>query len=372
MKNKILLSPPHMSGAELTYIQQAFEANWVAPKGAQIDDFEQELAACLTTLNKVVALNSGTSAIHLALLLLGIKKEDRVLCQSFTFAATVNPVGYLGATPVFVDSETDTWNVCPMLLEEAIQDQISKGNKPKAMIVVHGYGMPCKIHEILEIGLTYNIPIVEDAASALGSSVDNQKCGTFGEFGVVSFNGNKIITTSGGGALLCKDAATKQKAVYLATQARDNKPHYQHSEIGYNYRMSNIIAGIGRGQLEVLDERVAARRSNFEFYKNSFKGISTLEFLEAPTGYYANRWLTCITTPSYEIREQLRLALEKENIEARPLWKPMHQQPIFEKYPSYINGVSDDLFERGLCLPSGSNLSEADLQRVCACVKKNV
>lgn len=371
MKNKILLSPPHTSGAELTYIQQAFEANWVAPKGTQIDDFEQELAASLTIATNVVALNSATSAIHLALLLLGIKKEDPVLCQSFTFAATVNPVLYLGATPIFVDSELDTWNVCPILVEKAIQDQISKGNKPKAIIVVHGYGMPCKIHEIIEIGVKYNIPIVEDAASALGSSVDHKKCGTFGEFGVVSFNGNKIITTSGGGALLCKDAATKQKAIFLATQARDNAPHYQHSEIGYNYRMSNIAAGIGRGQLEVLDNRIAARRSNFEFYKNSFKGMSTLEFLEAPTGYFANRWLTCVLTPSFEVREQLRLALEKENIEARPLWKPMHQQPVFKKYDAYVNGVSDDLFERGLCLPSGSNLSEEELTRICDCIHKH-
>ena len=372
MKNKILLSPPHLSGAELAYIQQAFESNWVTSKGAQIDAFEQELAVCLTTSNNVVALNSGTSAIHLALLLLGIEKEDSVLCQSFTFAATVNPVVYIGATPIFIDSELDTWNVCPVLVEQAIQDQISKGNKPKAIIVVHGYGMPCKIREIIEIGLKYNIPIVEDAASALGSSVDNQKCGTFGAFGVVSFNGNKIITTSGGGALLCKDAATKQKAMYFASQARDNVPHYQHSEIGYNYRMSNIAAGIGRGQLEVLDDRIAARRRIFEFYKNSFKGISTLEFIEEPTGYDSNRWLTCMLTPSYEVREQLRLALEKENIEARPLWKPMHQQPVFEQFEAYVNGVSDDLFERGLCLPSGSHLSEEELTRVCDCIHKHL
>lgn len=370
MSDKIWLSSPHIGSTEQKYLQEAFETNLIANFGPNIEGFEAGIEHYLNDNESVVTLNSGTSAIHLALILLGIKKEDLVVCQSFTFSASVNPIVYQGATPVFVDSERETWNMCPNLLEKALKDQISKGQHPKAIIVVHGYGMPCKIKEIYKIGVKYGIPVIEDAAGAIGSCVGEKKCGTFGEFGIFSFNGNKIMTTSGGGALICKDEVTKQKIIYLATQARDDAPHYQHTEIGYNYRMSNVNAGIGRGQLEVLDDRVEARRANFEFYKIALKGISAIEFLAELPGFYSNRWLTCILTSSFEMREQIRLGLEKENIETRPLWKPMHQQPIFEQCDAYVNGVSDDLFERGLCLPSGSNLTEADLRRVCTYIKK--
>lgn len=370
MSDKIWLSSPHIGSTEQKYLQEAFETNLIANFGPNIEGFEAGIEHYLNDNESVVTLNSGTSAIHLALILLGIKKEDLVVCQSFTFSASVNPIVYQGATPVFVDSERETWNMCPNLLEKALKDQISKGQHPKAIIVVHGYGMPCKIKEIYKIGVKYGIPVIEDAAGAIGSCVGEKKCGTFGEFGIFSFNGNKIMTTSGGGALICKDEVTKRKIIYLATQARDDAPHYQHTEIGYNYRMSNVNAGIGRGQLEVLEDRIEARRANFEFYKIALKGISAIEFLAELPGFYSNRWLTCILTSSFEMREQIRLGLEKENIETRPLWKPMHQQPIFEQCDAYVNGVSDDLFERGLCLPSGSNLTEADLRRVCTYIKK--
>jgi dTDP-4-amino-4,6-dideoxygalactose transaminase len=370
MNTKIWLSSPHMGETEQKYVQEAFDTNWVAPLGPNVNAFEQGLESYVGADKKVAALSSGTAAIHLAMILLGVKQGDEVLCQSFTFSASANPITYLGAIPVFIDSERETWNICPNLLEQAIKDGINKGKKPKAIIAVHLYGMPYKNAEIKKISEKYDIPVIEDSAEALGSAVNQQKCGTFGDFGILSFNGNKIITTSGGGALICKNEITKNKAVFLATQARDEAPHYQHTEIGYNYRMSNIVAGIGRGQMEVLDDRVKARRSNFEFYKAAFKGIDEIQFLEEPEGFYANRWLTTILTPSFDLREKIRLALEKENIEARPLWKPMHQQPVFKKYTAYSNGVSDDLFERGLCLPSGSNLSKDDLLRVCQCIKQ--
>ena len=369
MNTKIWLSPPHMCGEELKYVQQAFDTNWIAPIGPNIDAFEHSLAITMGHSKKVVALSSGTAAIHLALVMAGVTRGDEVLVQTHTHNASVNPIIYQGAIPIFIDSEKQTWNMCPLLLEEAIQDRISKGKKPKAIIVVHLYGMPAKMNEICTIAQKYKIVLIEDAAEALGSEVNRQKGGTFGDFGILSFNGNKIITTSGGGALVCNSIEEKNKAIFLATQARDEAPHYQHSEIGYNYRMSNIVAGIGRGQMKVLENRVIARRANFELYQKELSNISELELLKEPVGFYSNRWLSCVLTPSFEIREKIRLALEKENIESRPLWKPMHQQPVFEKSPKYINGVSDDIFNRGLCLPSGSNLSEQDLLRVVYIIK---
>lgn len=370
MNKKIWLSSPHMGGAEQKYVQEAFDTNWVAPLGPNVHEFEISLQTYLCETTPVAALSSGTAALHLALIQANIQTGDTVLCQSFTFSASANPIIYQGATPVFIDSEKDTWNMCPILLEKAIKEHLSNGKKPKAIIVVHLYGMPAKIAAIKKIATWYKIALIEDAAEALGSTYQQQKCGTFGDFGILSFNGNKIITTSGGGALICNNEASKNNTIFLATQARDQAPHYQHSQIGYNYRMSNIVAGIGRGQLEVLDDRVQARRNNFEFYKKNLSEISAIQFLEEPKDYISNRWLTCILTPSFEYREKIREQLEKENIEARPLWKPMHQQPIFKKYEAYTNGVSDALFDRGLCLPSGSNLSKSDLLSIVECIKK--
>ncbi|WP_299128713.1 aminotransferase class I/II-fold pyridoxal phosphate-dependent enzyme [uncultured Winogradskyella sp.] len=364
MKPKIWLSSPHMSGKEQTFVNEAFDTNWVAPLGPNVNGFEADLQSYLNEDRHIAALASGTSALHLSLILLGVTYGDEVICQSKTFSASANPIVYQGATPVFVDSERETWNICPEQLEIAIKDRIKNGKKPKAIIAVHLYGMPYKADEINKIAAAYNIPIIEDSAESLGSHYKNQNCGTFGELAILSFNGNKIITTSGGGALVAKTKDLKDKAVFLATQARDNAPHYQHSHIGYNYRMSNIVAGIGRGQMTILDSHVAKRRANHKLYQEAFKTISEIEFLNEPEGHFSNRWLSCILLDSKDRREGLRLALEKENIESRPLWKPMHQQPIFKDSPSYINGVSDDLFERGLCLPSGSNLTNEELDRV--------
>lgn len=320
----------------------------------------------------VAVLSSGTASIHMALQLLGVGAGDEVLCQSFTFSASANPIIYQGATPVFIDSETDTWNMSPELLEIAIKDRMNTYKKPKAIIAVHLYGMPYKAKEINAIAKKYDIPVIEDSAEALGSTYFGMKCGTLSDMGILSFNGNKIITTSGGGALVTKSLELKQRAVFLSTQARDNKPHYEHSSIGYNYRMSNVLAGIGRGQMEVLDERVAARRRNYEFYKQHLSAFDTISFLEEPQGFYSNRWLTCITTSSYEQREQLRLALLEDDIESRPLWKPMHMQPVFKQAVSYTNGVSEHLFSHGLCLPSGSNLTQHDLERVLQILTKTL
>ena len=370
MKEKIWLSSPHLSGDEQKYVKEAFDTNWVSPLGPNVNGLEQDICD-YTKAKSCTALSSGTAAIHLALILLGVKENDEVLCSTFTFSATVNPIRYQHAIPVFVDSEKETWNMCPELLEKAIIDRIAKGKKPKAIIAVHLYGMPSKMKELLEVSTKYNIPIIEDAAEAIGSTYQNKAMGTFGEIGIYSFNGNKIITTSGGGALVSNNPEHCKKATFLATQARDQAPHYQHSQIGYNYRMSNICAGIGRGQLEVLDDRVAARRSNFEFYKNQLDHIDQITFIEEPVGFYSNRWLTTLLTDSFETRERIRLALEKENIEARPLWKPMHLQPIFQEYPTYKNDVSEDLFQRGLCLPSGSNLLVEDLKRVVSTITAN-
>lgn len=369
MNSKIWLSSPHMGGNELKYIHKAFDENWVAPLGPNVNGFEQDLEQFLDPTIKVAALSAGTAALHLALIECGVQQGDEVLCQSMTFSASANPIAYLGATPIFVDSEPDTWNICPKALEEAINDRIAQGKKPKAMVVVHLYGMPCKIDEVLAIAQKYDIPVVEDAAEALGSTYQGKACGTFGRFGVLSFNGNKIITTSGGGALVCHSEEDKQKAVFLATQARDQAPHYQHSHIGYNYRLSNIAAGIGRGQMEVLKDRIAARRAMHDFYVEVFKDISGVTvFNEPSTDYVANHWLSAILIDPAQTggkdREGLRLALLEDNIESRPLWKPMHLQPIFAEAPYYGGKVSEKLFENGLCLPSGSNLTDEDRHRI--------
>ena len=364
-QEKIWLSSPHMGGTEQKYVQEAFDTNWVAPLGPNVNNFEIDLEKYLDENVFVGALSSGTAALHLGLILLDVKPGDEVICQSMTFSASANPIAYLGATPVFIDSEMETWNMCPIALEEAIKDRISKGKKPKAIIPVHLYGMPAKMDEIRRIANQYEIPILEDSAEALGSSYKNQKCGTFGDIAVLSFNGNKIITTSGGGAMVTHTKALKDKAVFLSTQARDNAPHYQHSEIGYNYRMSNICAGIGRGQMEVLDKHVNFRRANHQFYKELFSKINEVEILTEPTSdFYSNHWLSAILLQSYEQREALRLVFESENIETRPLWKPMHLQPVFQNAPYYGEKVSESLFEKGLCLPSGSNLTDSDRARI--------
>jgi dTDP-4-amino-4,6-dideoxygalactose transaminase len=370
LENKIWLSSPHMGTNEETYVQEAFDTNWVAPLGPNVDAFEVAIENYIGQDVFVAALSSGTAAIHLALELLGVSRGDEVICQSFTFSASANPIMYLGATPIFVDSEKDTWNICPVLLEQAIKDRIANGKKPKAIVAVHLYGMPYKIKEITEISNKYNIPVVEDSAEALGSSYNGVQCGSFGAIGVLSFNGNKIITTSGGGALVSKNEDYKKNAVFLATQARDEAPHYQHSVVGYNYRMSNILAGIGRGQMEVLQDRVNARRSVYQTYFDQLSPLKNIEFLQEPAGYYSNRWLTCILTPSFEVREEIRNVLLQDNIESRPLWKPMHLQPVFKKYSNYSNGTSEDLFNRGLCLPSGSNLAKQDLKRIISLIKE--
>jgi dTDP-4-amino-4,6-dideoxygalactose transaminase len=367
MQTKIWLSSPHMGGAEQQFVADAFATNWIAPLGPNVNGFEQDLSTFLGGHSHVAALSSGTAAIHLGLILLGVGAGDEVICQSFTFSATANPIVYQGATPIFVDSEPDTWNMSPALLEEAIKDRLRKGKKPKAIIPVHLYGMPAKMNEILEVANRYDIPVLEDAAEALGSSIDGRMCGTMGQISALSFNGNKIITTSGGGALVSADAGIAHKARFLATQARDEAPHYQHSHIGYNYRMSNLCAGVGRGQMQVLNDRIATRRAIFGRYASLLSGRPGISVCHEPEGYFSNRWLTTLLIDPAEAgvtREDLRLALDKENIESRPLWKPMHLQPVFEQYPYYGDGVSDKLFENGLCLPSGSNLTEDELQRV--------
>jgi dTDP-4-amino-4,6-dideoxygalactose transaminase len=372
-QNKIWLSSPHMSGTEQKYIQEAFDANWIAPLGPNVTNFEQDLESYLSNQVHVGALSSGTAAIHLGLILLGVHAGDEVICQTMTFSASANPILYLGATPVFIDSETTTWGLCPQALEQAIQGSIQKGKKPKAIIAVHLFGVPYQVEAIRKIANTYDIPVLEDAASALGSSFKGQKCGTFGDISILSFNGNKIITTSGGGAIVTRTKEQKDKAVFYATQSRDNAPHYQHSHIGYNYRMSNICAGIGRGQMEVLDNHVALRRQMHDFYVELFKAIEGVTVFTAPSeDYFANYWLSAITIDENKTkgitRETLRLALEAENIESRPLWKPMHLQPIFEHYPYYGATVAENLFETGLCLPSGSNLTDNDRERIASVI----
>ncbi len=367
--SKIWLSSPHMGGGEKKYINEAFDSNWVAPLGPNVIGLEQDLENYLKENVNVASLNSGTAAIHLGLILLGVKPKDEVICQSMTFSASANPIVYLGATPVFVDSELDTWNMCPQTLEIAIKDRIKKGIKPKAIIVVHLYGMPCKFDEIKSVANQYSIPIIEDSAEALGSTYKNIKCGTLGDISILSFNGNKIITTSGGGALVTKSNALKEKAIFLASQARDEAPHYQHSEIGYNYRMSNICAGIGRGQMEVLENRITKRREIHQFYKDIFLNNEAVKvFSEPNSDFYSNYWLTTIVIDpnkgSKKSREDVRIMLQDANIESRPLWKPMHLQPVFNNSPYYGEQVAENLFEHGLCLPSGSNLTEVEKERI--------
>ncbi|MSN87589.1 DegT/DnrJ/EryC1/StrS family aminotransferase [Riemerella anatipestifer] len=374
MNTKIWLSSPHMGGNEQKYINEAFAENWVAPLGPNVNQFEGDIKKYLGENIEVAALSAGTAALHLALIILGVKAGDEVICQSMTFSASANPIAYQGATPVFVDSEKETWNMCPLALEDAIKDRLSKGKKPKAIIVVHLYGMPAKMDELTAVASKYEIPIIEDAAEALGSSYKGQKCGTFGEMSILSFNGNKIITTSGGGALICKTSEQKDKAVFLSTQARDNAPHYQYSEIGYNYRMSNICAGIGCGQMEVLDERISQRRANHQFYIDLFKNMEGVEVLTEPSeDCFSNHWLSAVVIDAQKAgfsREDLRLKFLEDNIESRPLWKPMHLQPVFAEAPYYGGRVAEQLFENGLCLPSGSNLTDADRQRISEVVYK--
>lgn len=364
MSEKIWLSTPHMGGNELKYIQEAFDSNWVAPLGPNVEGFEKDLESFLGNDVHVAALSSGTAALHLALIQLGVGLGDEVICQSMTFSASANPIAYLGAQPVFVDSEEESWNMCPHALKEAIEDRIQKGKTPKAIIVVHLYGMPAKMDEIMDVANAYGIPVIEDAAEALGSEYKGQKCGTFGQFGVLSFNGNKIITTSGGGALVCKSKEAKAHTIFLSTQARDNAPHYEHSHIGYNYRLSNVSAGIGRGQMEVLLDRIAARRSNHAFYVELLQPFANVTVFSEPNqAFYSNHWLSALVindSVDTSQRKALRLHLLEQNIESRPLWKPMHLQPVFKDCPYYGNKVAETLFEKGLCLPSGSNLTDQE------------
>ena len=385
MLERIWLSLAHMSGREQGFIQEAFDTNWVVPLGPNVNAFEQSLRDFLIGNKgeqieneglRVVALSAGTAALHLGLILLGIQPGDEVICQSFTFAASANPIAYLEATPVFVDSEKETWNMDPVLLEEAIKDRLEKtGRLPKAIIPVHLYGMPVKIDEVMEVANRYGIPVLEDSAEALGSEYKGRKCGTFGEYGVLSFNGNKMITTSGGGALICPSEEKAKRALFYATQAREQAPHYQHEKIGYNYRMSNICAGIGRGQMFVLDEHVARRREIHDLYVKLLAGVKGVKVMCQPEGegFNSNYWLTCITVEPEEAgftREDVRLALDADNIESRPLWKPMHLQPVFKDAPFYGNGTSERLFEIGLCLPSGPTLTDKDVERVAKVVKQ--
>lgn len=371
---RIWLSLAHMGGHEQRFVQEAFDTNWVVPMGPNVDTFETELAAFLQSNVYVAALSAGTASLHLALIILGVKQGDEVLCQSFTFSASANPIVYQGATPVFIDSEKDTWNMSPEHLERAIKDRISKGKKPKAIIPVHLYGMPAKIEEIQSISSKYEIPIIEDAAEALGSRYKNQHCGTFGEMAVLSFNGNKIITTSGGGALVAHNEEYIKTARFLATQARDAAPHYQHSHIGYNYRMSNVVAGIGRGQMLVLEDRIKQRRTNNEFYRKGLEKVEGISFQTEPSSdYFSNYWLTSILVNPLKTggktREDIYDVLNENNIESRPLWKPMHMQPIFSGCPYYGDGTSERLFRDGLCLPSGTSLSFDDVDRVIKAIE---
>ncbi|WP_405377626.1 DegT/DnrJ/EryC1/StrS family aminotransferase [Nonlabens sp. Asnod3-A02] len=374
MNDKIWLSSPHMGGAERGFVKEAFDTNWVAPLGPNVTGFEKDLESYQGQDSHVAALSSGTAAIHLALVQAGVGPGDEVICQSFTFCGTTNPVLYLGAIPIMVDSEEQTWNMCPQALMQAVEDRIANGKKPKAILAVHLYGMPYMVDEIHAFAKAKQIPIIEDSAEALGSTYKGQKCGTFGDYGILSFNGNKIITTSGGGAMVCKTKEVKDKAIFLATQARDAAPHYQHSEVGYNYRMSNISAGIGRGQMEVLDKHIDLRRAMNAFYQDIFKNIEGIEVLkEQDNTVRSNHWLSAILVDASKTggitREDIRLALEKDNIESRPLWKPMHMQPLYKDYPYYGNKVCETLFENGLCLPSGSNLTDVDRDRISVSIK---
>jgi len=372
--DKIWLSSPHMGGGEMKYIQEAFDSNWVAPLGPNVNGFEDDIENFLGKGVHVAALSSGTGALHLALVLLGVNAGDFVICQSLTFSASANPIKYLNANALFVDSEKETWNLCPNAVEDAIKSKLKIGLKPKAIIAVDLYGMPYKIEDIRAISKKYEIPVIEDAAEALGSTYKGKKCGTFGDISILSFNGNKIITTSGGGALILKKKEYKNKAVYLSTQARDDAPHYEHTTLGYNYRMSNVCAGIGRGQMEVLQERVDQRRANNAFYKEIFAGAEGISvFQEQNKNFYSNHWLSAVYINPDEAgftREDLRLALAEENIESRPIWKPMHLQPVFKKEKYFGGKVASDIFNNGLCLPSGSNLTTEDKERIKSALER--
>ena len=393
-KNRIHLCLAHLSGNEQKFIQEAFDTNWVAPLGPNVNAFETELENYIGENKKVVALASGTAAIHLALVACGVNRGDEVITQTFTFCASANPITYLGAVPIFVDSERDTWNMDPQLLEEAIKDRISKtGKKPKAIVTVSIYGMPYKMEEIAEIAKRYDIPIVEDAADSFGSKYKGQVLGTFGKYGILSFNGNKMITTSGGGALICNDDAAKQEIMFYATQARENYPYYQHEKIGFNYRMSNICAGIGRGQMTIADEHIKHHQRLFQLYKELLKDVEGIKLQENPSADYdSNYWLNTFTIePWVKVKgeenayaesqtdcqpnnnvEALRIALDKAGIEVRPLWKPMHKQPVYKNAPAYVNGVSEELFKKGMCLPSGPCVSEEDVRYIVKCIIENI
>ncbi len=377
MEKRIYLCLAHMSGQEMKFIQEAFDTNWVVPLGPNVNGFEQDLEKFVGQGKQVVALSAGTAAVHLALINLGVKAGDEVICQSFTFAASANPIVYQGATPVFVDSESKTWNMDPALLEEAIKDRIAKtGKKPKAIIPVYLYGMPAYIDELMEVADRYGIPVVEDAAEGFGSEYKGRMCGTFGVYGVMSFNGNKMITTSGGGALICPDEEAKKRTMFYATQAREAFPYYQHEEIGYNYRMSNICAGIGRGQMTVAREHIAHHRHIKELYAELLAGVEGITLHEAPEAYMeSNYWLNTILVDPEEAGidyETLRQKLDVANIETRPLWKPMHLQPVYKDAPRYVNGTSERLFGLGLCLPSGPFVTDEDVRYIVTEIKKHV
>ncbi len=364
---RLYLSPPHLGTSEMNFIKDAFERNWITTSGENLDLFEKNICQ-IAGATSCLAVNSGTAAIHLALLLVGVKKDDEVICSSFTFIASANPIRYLGALPVFIDSEEDTWNMSPILLEEAIIDRIKKGKKPKAILLVHLFGQPAKLTEIMKISDRYDIPLIEDAAESLGSTYDGKMTGTFGALGIYSFNGNKIITTSGGGALLSNNKKYIEKAKFLATQARDNSPHYQHSEVGYNYRMSNILAGIGIGQLDVLSDRIRKKREIYTYYSTHLEPLGNFSFLKELKNTFSNKWLTAIISKT-EKPEAISAKLEADNIESRPLWKPLHLQPLFQGAPAYVDGTSEKLFQQGLCLPSGTAMTEEDLERVVKIIK---
>lgn len=412
MQKRIYLCLAHMGGQEQKFIQEAFDTNWVVPLGPNVNGFEADLEAFVGEGKKVVALSAGTAAVHLALLACGVGPGDEVICQSFTFCASANPITYLGGVPVFVDSERDTWNMDPQLLEEAIQDRIAKtGKKPKAIVPVYLYGMPAKMEEIMAVATKYDIPVIEDAAEGFGSKYDGQVCGTFGKFGVLSFNGNKMITTSGGGALICADDVAKTEIMFYATQARESYPYYQHEHIGYNYRMSNICAGIGRGQMLVADEHIAHHKHVCALYKELLADVKGVTLHENPSSRYdSNYWLnTIVIDSSLRVKgedkayaetvqgavggaagvthqaqsvhtdcepntnvEALRIALDAAGIEARPLWKPMHKQPVFAHAPAYVNGVSEELFKTGMCLPSGPYVSDEDVKYIVETIKANL
>lgn len=372
MTKPILLSTPHMGDRELEFVKEAFDTNWIAPVGPHVDAFEQEFCQVIGARH-AAAVSSGTAALHLALRLVGVESGDEVFCSTLTFVATANPITYLGAKPVFIDSDRTSWNMNPDLLREALAQRARIGRLPKAVVLVHLYGQSADIEPILEACYTYEIPLIEDAAESLGATYKGRSPGTFGRIGIYSFNGNKIITTSGGGMLVANDPDLVDKARFLATQARDLAPHYQHSEIGYNYRLSNVLAGIGRGQLRVLNERVAARRSNFELYQQALGNLPGIEFMPEAQFGHATRWLTCLTINPAAFgtdREQVRLTLASQQIEARPVWKPLHLQPVFAGYECIGGAIAEDLFERGLCLPSGSNLTTEDLERVIQAIAK--